>query len=117
LEATVALADLADAIKEGLLGFRTMSRRHRDVELDVVERCLGRLVVRHAAGGAGVLGGRHLGGREPAAEPTRSRPNPRRGSGWPEDILAHRYARGEIDDEYRHRLDSLRGARRLEGQP
>jgi putative membrane protein len=35
----------------------------------------------------------------------------------PEEILAQRYARGEIeDDEYRHRLDTLRGAQQAGGR-
>lgn len=47
---------------------------------------------------------------------TRSRPHlPMRAAsdGMPEQILAARYARGEIDDtEYRQRLDTLRGIAR-----
>ena len=36
----------------------------------------------------------------------------------PEEVLAQRYARGEIDDdEYRHRLDTLRGPRHPEDRP
>jgi putative membrane protein len=36
----------------------------------------------------------------------------------PEEILAQRYARGEIDDdEYRRRLDTLRAAHRPADQP
>ena len=35
-----------------------------------------------------------------------------------DEILAQRYARGEIDDdEYRRRLNTLRGAQHHEGQP
>ena len=52
----------------------------------------------------------------------RSRPGatPTRGPGpaTPEEILARRYAQGEIDDdEYRRRLDTLRGARHPEARP
>jgi putative membrane protein len=43
-------------------------------------------------------------------EPTRS--------ASPEEALAQRYARGEIDDdEYHHRLDTLRGVNRAGGRP
>jgi putative membrane protein len=36
----------------------------------------------------------------------------------PEEVLAQRYARGEIDDnDYQRRLDILRGSRRPGGEP
>jgi putative membrane protein len=39
------------------------------------------------------------------------------GAERPDEILARRYARGEIDeDEYRRRLDTLRGTARAGGQ-
>ena len=52
----------------------------------------------------------------------RSPPGPTAAGGahpaGPEEILAQRYARGEIDDdEYRRRLDTLRGAHRPGDQP
>lgn len=52
----------------------------------------------------------------------RDRSGPATGTGGerpadPEEILAQRYARGEIDEtEYHRRLDTLRSARRAEGQ-
>ena len=51
------------------------------------------------------------GGQPPAAPPP---PRTPASPGTPEQLLAERFARGEIDEEeYRHRLAVLRG----EGQP
>jgi putative membrane protein len=52
----------------------------------------------------------------------RGRPGPSQPGGarptGPEEILAQRYARGEIeDDEYRHRLDTLRHGQSERHQP
>jgi putative membrane protein len=52
----------------------------------------------------------------------RGRPDPNRAANArparPDEILAQRYARGEIDDdEYRRRLDTLRGGQRPGDHP